>query len=110
MYQLPPAAAAAVGRRPSVFCASRPRGRGVGRRPLDAERRRERLLLLPVRPPPARAAVRPGPPHQRLGAAEPVPDAGDGRQPDVLQLDDLLLRGFNPLSNELQIYKDGPRR
>ena len=30
----------------------------------------------------------------RLGAAaEPVPDAGDGRQADVLQLDDLLLAG-----------------
>ena len=93
MYQLPPAAAA-PGRRAPVFCASRSGRRRVGRRPLNAKRRRERLLLLAVRPAAAVAPEgvrRPGPPHQRLGAAEPVPDARDGRQPDVLQLDDLLL-------------------
>ena len=98
MDQLPPL----PGGRPPVFCAFvRPGRRRVGRRPLNAERRRERLLLVAAA---ARAVAPEGPrgaglsDGQRLGAAEPVPDARDGRQPDVLQLDDLLLpRSTNPI-------------
>ena len=91
VYQLPPSAAAAAGRRAPVFCAS---GRAVGGRPLDAERRRERLRLAArVRPVAAEGVRRAGPPRQRPRPAEAVPDAGDGREPDVLQLDDLLLLG-----------------
>ena len=91
VYQLPPSAAAAAGRRAPVFCAS---GRAVGGRPLDAERRRERLrLAAQVRPVAAEGVRRAGPPRQRPRPAEAVPDARDGREPDVLQLDDLLLLG-----------------
>ena len=89
VYQLSPSAAAAAGRRAPVFCAS---GRAVGGRPLDAERRRERLRLAArVRPVAAEGVRRAGPPRKRPRPAEAVSDARDGREPDVLQLDDLLL-------------------